>query len=79
MPNELKIVNENWLWQRAKTLETKLLKKYGKSLSASSIDTRFCKCIVEIRNDERTIEINYNTYRQICREIEEEYRSVING
>lgn len=69
---KLRIVHDKWLWYRAKALETKLLKKHGKSLSASSIDTRFYKCIVECRIDENTIEIDYTMYREICKEIEKE-------
>lgn len=75
MRSEIRIVSENWLWQRAKALETKLLKKYGKSPSASSIDTSFYKCIRECRIDEKTLEIDYTAYKEICRDIEQKYRS----
>ena len=72
---DIRIVHKNWLWQRAGALETKLLKKYGQSLARISIDNRFNKCVKCSYVDEPIMEIDYNEYRQICREIEEEYRS----
>lgn len=70
---ELKIVHKNWLWQRAGALETKLLKKYGRSMARISIDNRFNKCIKCSYVDEPIMEIDYNEYRQICKEIESGY------
>lgn len=75
MKSDIRIVHNNWLWQRAKALEKKLLKKYGQSLTAGSIDNRFNKCVKCSYVDEPIMEIDYNEYRQISRDIEEEYRS----
>ena len=70
---ELRTVHDKWLWHRARALETKLLKKYGKSLTAGSISNRFNKCIVQSYVDEPIMEINDGVYREICKEIEKEY------
>lgn len=45
MKDDIRVVHENWLWQRAKALETKLLKKYGQSLARISICNRFNRCV----------------------------------
>lgn len=70
---KIRIVHNNWLWERAGALETKLLKKYGKSMARISIYNRFNKCIKCSYVDEPIMEIDYNEYRQICKEIEIEY------
>lgn len=41
LEENIKIVHDNWLWQRAGALETKLLKKYNQSLARISISNRF--------------------------------------
>lgn len=76
MKNDIRIVHDNWLWQRAGALETKLLKKYNQSLARISIYNRFNRCIITCYVDEPIMEIDYNKYREICREIEEEYKAV---
>ena len=70
---DLRVVHDKWLWQRAGALETKLLKKYGRSMARISIDNRFNKCIKVSYVGEPIMEIDYNEYRQICKEIESEY------
>lgn len=50
-------------------------KKYGKSLARINIDNRFNKCIKRSYVDEPIMEIDYNEYKKIRQEIEEQYRS----
>ena len=70
---EWKIVHNNWLWQRAGALETKLLKKYKQSLARISISQEFNKCVMVSHYGEDTMEIDYNMYREICKDIESRY------
>ena len=70
---KLKIVQKNWLWQRAGTLETKLLKKYKQSLARVSISREFNKCVMVYYFDEDAMEIDYTMYREICKDIESRY------
>ena len=70
---ELKIVHKNWLWQRAGALETKLLKKYKRSLARISISQEFNKCVMVCHFGEDTMEIDYTMYREICKDIESRY------
>ena len=74
LKENIKIVHDSWLWQRAGALETKLLKKYNQSLARISISNRFNKCVICSYVDEPIMEIDYNKYREICKEIEEEYK-----
>ncbi len=59
----LKYVPKHWLYQRAKSIETKNLKKYGKSLTAGSICGRLEECITCIFED--IDEIDYEKYKEI--------------
>ena len=70
---ELKIVHNNWLWQRAGALETKLLRKYKQSLARISISQEFNKCVMVSHYGEDTMEIDYTMYREICKDIENRY------
>lgn len=70
---ELKIVHKNWLWQRAGALETKLLRKYKQSLARISISQEFNKCVIVNHYGEDTMEIDYNMYREISKDIESRY------
>ena len=65
----LKTVCKNWLEYRAKTIETKNLKKYGTSLTWGSIDTRLSKCIVEVCADIDAMTIDYDIYKKIRDEL----------
>ena len=56
---ELKIVHNNWLWQRAGALETKLLRKYKQSLARISISQEFNKCVMVSHYGEDTMELDY--------------------
>ena len=71
--NDWRVVHNNWLWQRAGALETKLLKKYNTSLARISINQRFQQCVMVTHYGENTMEIDYTMYREICEKIESEY------
>ncbi len=68
-----RVVHNNWLWERAGALETKLLKKYKKSLARISISQRFDECVMVSHYGEDTMEIDYTMYREICKDIESRY------
>ena len=68
-----RIVHNNWLWERAGALETKLLKKYKKSLARISISQEFNRCVMVSHYGEDTMEIDYAMYRKICKDIESRY------
>lgn len=55
---------------RMKTLETKNLKKYGSSLTWTSLYNKFNSCIVEIR--EKTLVFDEQKYKEIKQNIEKE-------
>ena len=68
-----RVVHNNWLWERAGALETKLLKKYKRSLARISIAQEFNKCVMVSHYGEDTMEIDYTMYREICKRIENQY------
>ena len=70
---DLRIVHDKWLWQRAGALETKLLKKYKKSLARISISQEFNECVMVSHYGEDIMEIDYAMYRKICKDIESRY------
>ena len=66
---EIKCVNKKWLWHRAKAIEAAVLKRDGHSLAAISIEHRLNACIVDIYIDEDVMEIDYDCYKRVRREI----------
>lgn len=67
---QIKIVGSDWLYQRAKAMEKRFLKKYGTSLTAGSICGELEKSTVLCYADGPIVEINYTKYKQICADIE---------
>lgn len=67
MNNNIKTVDINWLYQRAKALSTSNLRKYGRSLSPCSIEHELSKCVI-CTIDGEAMEIDYDKYKQLYNE-----------
>ncbi len=67
---QTKIVVSDWLYQRAKAMEKRFLKKYGTSLTAGSICGELEKSTALYYADGPIVEIDYTKYKQICADIE---------
>lgn len=61
----IKTISYNNWDNRMKTIETKNLKKYGRSLSWSSLSSYFHCCIIETNIDYQTINFNEAKYKLI--------------
>ena len=63
--NNVKIISYQAWDNRLKTIETKNLNKYKKSLTWSSLQLYFNDCIICIHSSDKAIEINQDKYKLI--------------
>ena len=64
----MKIVNKSFIKRKAKWVERFCLENYGKSLSWISIANKINKCVVENREDDNTIVVDLDKYKNVCGE-----------
>lgn len=68
----IKTVDTEWLWRRAKALDKSNTKKYGCTTTASGICHDLEKCIIKFDDYYGTMEIDYDMYRRLYKEAEED-------
>lgn len=61
----LKTISIKNFENRMKSLETRNIKKYGRSLTWCSLLNKFNKCIVEVEIDKNTITFDEEKYKEI--------------
>lgn len=59
----VKFVDKNWLSRQAKEIETKNLRRYGRSIALISMLSSFHPCVICHHGD--AVEIDYDVYKVI--------------